>query len=199
MRNRQIIVDPGHPKKQCLYCLAMFVCDHELRKFCEFKFGIPNYCKRKFKEIVEQVRLTGKGIILSSKDSLTSTVVEYSPTNGIIVNQANANSAESITPNETVQINNVSNPEAENLKKENEVLKERFAQEKQIEKNKEVIRKFINKKIVEGSELALEGAKFNNWNLLAKLHGFYFKRTLFQSYYEIVHPYPVKFDTYVFK
>lgn len=198
MKNNQTFTQSGHPKKQCLYCFLMFYSDHELRKFCPHKFGIHNYCKRKFKDLVEQVRLTGKSIILSSKDSSVNTIIEFT-TGEIVVNQATTDLPSGNMNIEATPIQKLPDPELENIKKENDNLKGRLAEEKQLEKNKEVIRKFINKGKVEGAELALENAKFNSWHMLAKLHGFYFKRVLYQTYYQIVHPYPEKYNTFIFK
>src|ERR1700744_3432303 len=41
---------------------------HELRKLCPAKFGMSNYCKYKYKDLVQQQRLIGADPILTLRD-----------------------------------------------------------------------------------------------------------------------------------
>ena len=178
------------PKKECLYCLTMFHCEHQLRKFCPSKYGIHDYCKRKFKELVAHAKLTGQTVVLTSKDSLSWVTMKW------VGNKAVENKGGQNQPNLPLA---VVDPNIDKIRKENEILKVQLA-DRELNRQKEVIKYFAKTPKIDPVELRLEGARFNYFESLAKLYGFYFKHPLHTSkYYTLVYPYPKKYDNYEFE
>lgn len=54
---------PEELLRTCPYCGESFIANHELRQFCPEKYGRANYCKHKYKALLEEKRLAGQEIL----------------------------------------------------------------------------------------------------------------------------------------
>lgn len=66
--------------RECLYCKISFTANHQLRRFCASKNGIPNYCKHRYKMLVQGARIAGENVVLGHKQDIPApTVVHPEP------------------------------------------------------------------------------------------------------------------------
>jgi hypothetical protein len=60
--------------RECMYCKDSFTANHQLRRFCLAKNGIPNYCKNRYKVLLQGARLAGENIVVDHKQEILPTV-----------------------------------------------------------------------------------------------------------------------------
>jgi hypothetical protein len=65
--------------RECNYCKDPFTANHQLRRFCLKKFGIPNYCKNRYKVLLQGARLAGENIVVDHKQDIPVAVIKSEP------------------------------------------------------------------------------------------------------------------------
>lgn len=69
--NKTLKLDPlSEYYRECRYCKDKFMANHQLRSFCPEKYGISNYCKYRYKVLLQGARLAGDNVIVNHKDSI---------------------------------------------------------------------------------------------------------------------------------
>ena len=61
--------------RECKYCKEPFTANHQLRCFCNAKHGIPNYCKNRFKVLLQGARLAGENVVVSHKEGVPAPAI----------------------------------------------------------------------------------------------------------------------------
>jgi hypothetical protein len=103
-------------ERECMYCKDSFIANHQLRRFCVSKNGIPNYCKNRYKVLLQGARLAGENIVVDHMQDIPPVVVRpepYKAFDGPVTKenieawQATANNEEPITTNTEITKKNI--------------------------------------------------------------------------------------------